>query len=269
MSQGNSSSFGKEVISASQRLSGPIGQNLTNDTSRTLAPSMGAIAYGSDDNLLYYGSVDAWNVAGMTGAGGATGNTGQTGLGATGNTGMTGIGATGRTGMTGQIGPTGAPGQASVTGATGNSATATNGYFYVGSDSGTGTPVPTGLSIQWVTQQAHGGITNDGVGNITVPATGTYLITWGYSVATASASTLTSLFVNGVFIGGQYSLSMRFDGINTYTLQGAFTCIYDANAGDVFSIRNNHGPPYANLILTDGGILPPTQIASFTVTRLA
>ena len=118
MSQGNSSSFGKEVISASQRLSSPTGQNLQDDVLRTLAPSMGAIAYGSDTNYLYYGSIDQWNIAGMTGIQGSTGqtglgatgiqgSTGQTGLGATGiqgNIGQTGLGATGIQGSTGQTG---------------------------------------------------------------------------------------------------------------------------------------------------------------------
>jgi hypothetical protein len=93
MSQGNSSSFGKEVISASQKLGCPIGQNLQDSTLRTLAPSMGAIAYGSDDNLLYYGSIDMWNVAGMTGNTGQQGSTGQRGsTGSTGQPGLTSVG---------------------------------------------------------------------------------------------------------------------------------------------------------------------------------
>lgn len=64
MSQGNQSSLAKEVLSASQRLSGPVGQNLSNSTTRTLAPSMGAVAYDSGDDMLYYGSVDTWNSVG-------------------------------------------------------------------------------------------------------------------------------------------------------------------------------------------------------------
>jgi hypothetical protein len=111
MSQGNSSSFGSEVISASQRLSSPIGRNLTNVNTRTLAPSMGAIAYGADTDLLYYGSVDKWNIA-M----GNTGSTGSTGLGPTGvcHTGSTGLGATGNTGQPGNTGSTGRDGLISI-----------------------------------------------------------------------------------------------------------------------------------------------------------
>ncbi len=101
MSQGNSLSFGVEVVSASKKLSSPTGQNLANATTRTLAPSMGALAYDSGVNKLYYGSIDAWNIAGATGT---------TGLGATG---MTGLGATGHTGM-GATGNTGQPGLVSV-----------------------------------------------------------------------------------------------------------------------------------------------------------
>ena len=95
MSQGSSSSFSKDSIGATRLLSSPVGQNLANSTTRTLVPSMGAVAYDSGANLLYYGSVDTWNVAGQTGISGAgstgLGATGRTGLGATGNTGQPGI----------------------------------------------------------------------------------------------------------------------------------------------------------------------------------
>ena len=70
-----SQSINANTLSASQRLVSPSGQNLTDATTRTLAPSMGAIAYGSDTNILYYGSVDAWNVAGSTGSTGSPGLT--------------------------------------------------------------------------------------------------------------------------------------------------------------------------------------------------
>jgi hypothetical protein len=136
MSQGNISSFGGEVISASKRLSSPTGQNLENATARTLAPSMGAVAYDSGVNKLYYGSIDTWYVVGATGTAGlasstgATGfaSTGNTGLGATGlgntgatglgNTGATGLGNTGNTGATG-LGPTGTTGRTGATGISG------------------------------------------------------------------------------------------------------------------------------------------------------
>lgn len=95
MSQGNSSTFSKEIISATGRLSSPVGQNLTNVNTRTLTPSMGALAYGSDSNVLYFGSVDTWNVvagpAGATGFTGPTGSAGPTGFGITGSTGQPGI----------------------------------------------------------------------------------------------------------------------------------------------------------------------------------
>jgi hypothetical protein len=66
MSQGNNSAFGAEVLSASKKLSIPVGQNLTSSSLRTLTPSQGAIAYGSDDNLLYFGSVDTWTASNDT-----------------------------------------------------------------------------------------------------------------------------------------------------------------------------------------------------------
>ena len=93
MSQGSSSGFSKDSISATRLLGTPVGQNLTDANTRTLAPSVGAVAYDSGANLLYFGSSNAWNIAGVSGSTGSTGRgaTGNTGLGATGNTGQPGI----------------------------------------------------------------------------------------------------------------------------------------------------------------------------------
>ena len=60
------------TVIANNRLVAPIGSNLTNEATRTLMPSLGAIAYDSGANQLYYGDTTDWVLAqGQTGATGA------------------------------------------------------------------------------------------------------------------------------------------------------------------------------------------------------
>jgi hypothetical protein len=224
MSQGNSSSFGKEVLSASQKLSSPTGQNLTNATTRTLSPSMGAIAYGSDTNLLYYGSVDTWNVAGMTGSTGL-GATGMTGLGATGMTGrgatgmtglgatgMTGLGATGNTGQQGVIGNTGMTGQQGSTGLSGQPTPTTDHgslTWYLNQADGTVT-IASGGTVPWTTSQVGGTVTASLVTGLKAVTAGTYMINFMYANFLPSGTNIRpqsmSLVVNAGAGTAQYTL---------------------------------------------------------------
>lgn len=117
MSQSNSSHVGFNTLGVTNKLSIPIGQNLSDTNMRTLAPSVGSIAYDSTTNRIYYGgSTDGWtpssNNIGSTGYTGSPGlsATGSTGLGSTGMTGSPGLGATGSTGNPG-LGNTGSTGQ--------------------------------------------------------------------------------------------------------------------------------------------------------------
>jgi hypothetical protein len=100
------------TIVATDRLSIPSGDNLSNTNSRTLIPSSGSLAYEINSNRIYYGDTEKWNLIsnyqGLTGPTGMDGKTGSTGMdGKTGSTGMdgktgpTGLGATGMTGVAG------------------------------------------------------------------------------------------------------------------------------------------------------------------------
>lgn len=64
-------SLNRDTIVANSKLVSPIGINLTNESTRTIAPSPGAIAYDSGTNLLYYGDTVDWLV--VTGVTGPTG----------------------------------------------------------------------------------------------------------------------------------------------------------------------------------------------------
>jgi hypothetical protein len=80
MSQYGSSSTSAHTVSATNKLSIPIGINLLNVNTRTLAPSIGAIAYDTTTNLIYCGgTTDVWNSVGG-GTAGTTGATGSTGF---------------------------------------------------------------------------------------------------------------------------------------------------------------------------------------------
>jgi hypothetical protein len=76
MSQYASSSTSAHTVVATNKLSIPIGTNLADPNTRTLAPSLGGLAYNSTDNLIYYGSGgNGWNSVGS----GTQGSTGATG----------------------------------------------------------------------------------------------------------------------------------------------------------------------------------------------
>lgn len=61
MSQsGNNTSCSTSTVSATQVLSVPIGQNLTNALTRTLVPSVGSIAFDSVAQKLFVGTATGW-----------------------------------------------------------------------------------------------------------------------------------------------------------------------------------------------------------------
>ena len=48
------------VFSKIDKLSIPNGENLPDPLTRTLTPSLGAIAFNDTDQQLYFGTVDSW-----------------------------------------------------------------------------------------------------------------------------------------------------------------------------------------------------------------
>ena len=171
MAQYASSGISHHNISATGRLTIPMGSNLSDSITRTLTPSMGALAYDAPANLVYYGDVDTWNLfggggigsTGMTGRNGVTGLsvTGSTGLGSTGSTGLgltgsTGLGSTGSTGL----GSTGSTGLGS-TGSTGLGSTGSTGLGSTGS-TGLGSTGSTGLGSTGSTGLGSTGSTGSG-----------------------------------------------------------------------------------------------------------
>ena len=61
MSQsGNNNSTNSATITATQRLTIPIGKNLSSATLRTLVPTQGAIAYDDVANGIFYGTSNQW-----------------------------------------------------------------------------------------------------------------------------------------------------------------------------------------------------------------
>lgn len=214
MSQGSSNGgFNKEVLSASKLLGSPIGQNLTNVNTRTLAPSMGAVAYGSDTNLLYYGSVDAWNVAGMTGMPGTSSATGATG-------------AAGLNGSTGSVG------------ATGTSATTTNGFFDIAQTGISTLVVPFATGVPFTFSTLSGGISYPANnGQITLTNTGRYLVQFGYNVIQQPAQF--TFYLNGVSLGGNYTVVSIWDNSQSLDLQGHISVIVNVVASNsILEIRN-------------------------------
>ena len=143
---------------------------------------------------------------GPTGATGATGPTGPTGaagtVGATGPTGPTG--AAGTVGATGPTGPTGAAGTVGATGPTGpTGTTATVNSMNATNDTGaTITVILGGTTVPLPSNQVLDSFTVSGNNTtFTVPATGTYLVT--YRVATTAALLMSSRVLrNGTALAG-------------------------------------------------------------------
>ena len=149
------------------------------------------------------GPTGATGAAGTAGATGPTGPTGATGAaGATGPTGATGAtGAAGTAGATGPTGPTGATGATGPTGATGTSVTA-NSMNATNSTGDTITVILGGTAVPLPDFQVLDGFTTTAQNTtFTVPATGTYMVS--YRVSTTAALLLsTRVLRNGTPLGG-------------------------------------------------------------------
>lgn len=59
---GSSSHTAYSSLGASDKLSIPVGQNLSNSSTRTKIPSPGALAYDSGINRMYFGDSSSWNI---------------------------------------------------------------------------------------------------------------------------------------------------------------------------------------------------------------
>lgn len=149
------------------------------------------------------GTAGATGPTGPTGATGAAGTAGATGpTGATGATGATGpTGAAGPTGATGAAGATGATGATGPTGATGTSVTA-NSMNATNSTGDTITVILGGTAVPLPDFQVLDGFTTTAQNTtFTVPATGTYMVS--YRVSTTAALLLsTRVLRNGTPLGG-------------------------------------------------------------------
>ena len=155
------------------------------------------------------GPTGAAGTAGVTGPTGPTGATGAAGTaGATGPTGPTGAtgaagaaGPTGPTGATGAAGATGATGATGPTGATGTSVTA-NSMNATNSTGDTITVILGGTAVPLPDFQVLDGFTTTAQNTtFTVPATGTYMVS--YRVSTTAALLLsTRVLRNGTPLGG-------------------------------------------------------------------
>lgn len=271
MSQGNSSSFAKETISASRQLSVPIGQNLTNATTRSLVPSMGAISYGSDANLLYFGSTDTWNtVSGIAGSTGIGGSTGNTGLGATGRTGMTGIGTTGTTGQTGQTGQPGVN-ATGYTGPTGLSdqVTQTSAYFWIVGTNTTSTVITQGSNFIFTNSDLPGNaqITyNSGTGQITVLQGGRYLVSFGYN-SNGGVTNIASLYINAS-TALRHTLINHYNATNIFDTHPTLTEVLTLGSGDVITLRNSITSSATSITLLAETETPAGQVAFLSIVRL-
>ena len=98
MAQHNSASVSYNTSSSIRGVNIPTGNMLADSHSRTLAPSMGALAFDSQTNSLYMGCCDTWIPCGSGGNGYTSrdGSTGVSGMSYTGSTGIPGMGYIGR-----------------------------------------------------------------------------------------------------------------------------------------------------------------------------
>ena len=191
----NQSGVNAHTIVANGRITVPSGRNLLNESTRTLMPSQGALAYGEDTILLYYGDDTDWLLlaAGGIGPTGPTGPnngvTGATGASITGPTGSAGIGITGPTGGAGQsiTGPTGSAG-IGITGPTGSAGVISNfANFYAlmpGDNSATIAP-GTAISFPELGPTSATTITSVSATQIQLASIGTYFVSWQASITEA------------------------------------------------------------------------------------
>lgn len=190
------------------------------------------------------GGTGATGATGATGVGitgatgvGLTGATGATGAGGTGSTGVTGAtGDTGSTGATGTTGVTGTTGATGVTGATGT-VSSVFGNFWLSSaiDISPNTIVP--LTVANADNSL--GFLLAG-GQVTVPASGIYLIS--YRVTTAQASEVSFIIRrNGANITGSAGTSSSADSAGDGNAFGMVTSFTRLAAGDIVDIFRTGG----------------------------
>lgn len=191
----NQSGVNAHTIVANGRITVPSGRNLLNESTRTLMPSQGALAYGEDTILLYYGDDTDWLLlaAGGIGPTGPTGPnngvTGATGASITGPTGSAGIGITGPTGGAGQsiTGPTGSAG-IGITGPTGPSSVTSNfANFFALMPGDNAATIAVGAAVQFPQNGPTSAttITRSSVTQIQLATIGTYMVSWQASVTEA------------------------------------------------------------------------------------
>ncbi|MFC8683918.1 hypothetical protein [Brevibacillus porteri] len=181
------------------------------------------------------GTTGATGATGVTGVG-ITGATGVGLTGATGVTGATGAGGTGSTGITGATGVTGAPGATGVTGATGT-VSSVFGNFWLSSaiDISPNTIVPLNVSNA---DNSLGFLLAGG--QVTVPASGIYLIS--YRVTTAQASEVSFIIRrNGANITASAGTSSSADSAGDGNAFGMVTSFTRLVAGDIVDIFRTGG----------------------------
>lgn len=216
------------------------------------------------------GGTGATGATGATGVGitgatgvGLTGATGATGAGGTGSTGVTGAtGDTGSTGATGTTGVTGTTGATGVTGATGTvSSVFGNFWLSCAIDISPNTIVP--LTV--TNADNSPGFLLAG-GQVTVPASGIYLIS--YRVTTAQASEVSFIIRrNGANITGSAGTSSSADSAadgNAFGMVTSFTRLAPGDIVDIFrtgGITDQFLQSFADGTTTVTGFLTLVKIA--------
>ena len=211
------------TVIANNRLVAPIGSNLTNEATRTLMPSLGAIAYDSGANQLYYGDTTDWVLA------------------------------------QGQTGPTGA----SITGPTGPNPISSYGNMYWTLVNADPVPVASGTSVPWTSAGPTLGFTFNAGTGLTATQAGTYLVTWFYGCVAGVGSGQSStnnpqsytIGINGIATNASWTLQERQD-TTTQGLQamGGQACttilslavgdhinLFNTLVGNVFHVNNANG----------------------------
>ncbi len=186
-------------------------------------------------------------LTGPTGVAGSTGSQGLIGLtGPTGAPGATGAqGPTGLTGNTGAPGATGAQGPIGVTGPQGPSGLLAFGYFYALMPSDNAATVAVGAAMNFPQNGAASGISRSSTSEFTLPAIGTYEVSWQVSISEAGQLVLA---LNGAEL--PYTVAGRAAGTSQITNHVLLVTI---SPNSLLSVRNATGNPVALTVTAGAG----------------
>jgi hypothetical protein len=148
-----------DVITVTNKLTIPLGQNSTNPLTRTKVPSPGALSYDEPTQLFYYGDTAQWNEV---------------------------LGPQGPVGVTGIVGPQGPPGQAGATGPSRPTNDFGNVTWTLSHAQGEIT-IPSASSFPWNINNVGGNVTYNGT-SLVAGTAGTYLCCFGFALIKPSTA---------------------------------------------------------------------------------